>query len=307
MGLALLRVVLLLRSSLAAGSARHAPPLSSVASSPRCQSLCPLLGGLRASPPLNNTFFLQQICFLLVLGVTYCSIPGVFQCALVPLLSAKFLFMRMTTGQAQTIAKQSDRIRTARNSREELMNVASVHDSVGPCSPDRTTRSMEAHLHGEKRFCIISGSSFSVGSPFMVEMTAVEPDCVRDPGSTQDRTKSSTNCLSEQTKLLEFRDGITSSSIVLLMTNIAVSSSNMRPSQKKRQRSSSCIITRATAQANWSINFQSSWCEAYSVSLAVVTVRVIPNQLCSTVQTLAFLWSSTRTRRTTDTDVPATL
>ena len=126
MGLALLSVVLLLRSSLAAGSAKHAPPLSfcfpsMFACSFLCrpshrhrdaQSLCPLLGGLRASPPLNDTFFLQQICFLLVRGVTYRSIPGVFQCALVPLLSAKFLFMRMTTGQAQTIAKQSDRIRT---------------------------------------------------------------------------------------------------------------------------------------------------------------------------------------------------
>ena len=122
--------------------------------------------------------------------------------------------------------------RTARNSREELMYVASVHDSVGPCSPDRTTRSVEAHLHGEKRFCIYSGSSFSAGSPFMVEMRAVEPDCVRDPRPTQDRTKSSTHCLSEQTILLEFRDGMTSSTSVLLMTNIAVSSSNMSPSQK---------------------------------------------------------------------------
>ena len=59
---ALLSVVLLLRSSLAAGSAKPAPPLSScvpsifclfvllssVASSPRCQRVCPLPGGLRA-------------------------------------------------------------------------------------------------------------------------------------------------------------------------------------------------------------------------------------------------------------------
>ena len=57
-------------------------------------------------------------------------------------------------------------------------------------------------------------------------------------------------------------------------------------SSEKRQRSSSCIITRATAEANWSINFQNSWCEAYSVSFAVDTVCVIPEQLCGTVQTL---------------------
>ena len=125
-GSTLLSVVLLLRSSLAAGSAKPAPPLSScvpsifclfvllssVASSPRCQRVCPLPGGLRASLPLNNTLFVRQICFLLthVEGATrhIFSIPGMFQCALVPVLSAKFLFMRMTTGQAQTIAKQTD-------------------------------------------------------------------------------------------------------------------------------------------------------------------------------------------------------
>ena len=125
-GSALLSEVLLLRSSLAAGSAKHAPPLSfcfpsifclfvllsSVASSPRCQSQCPLLGFPRPSLPLINILFVRQICFLLthVEGATrhICSIPGMFQWALVPVLSAKFLFMRMTTGQAQTIAKQSD-------------------------------------------------------------------------------------------------------------------------------------------------------------------------------------------------------
>ena len=97
---------------------------------------------------------------------------------------------------------------------EEWSKIRSVnvfHDSVQQCSPDRTTRSMEAHRHREKSFCIISGSSFSAGSPFMVEMRAVEPDCEM---------------------LLEFRDGRTSSTSVLLMTNIAVSSSSMSPSQK---------------------------------------------------------------------------
>ena len=92
------------------------------------------------------------------------------------------------------------------------------HDSVRPCSPDRTTRSMEAHHHQEKRFCITLGSRFSAGSPFMVGMRSLEPDCERDPGSTQGRTKSSTHCLSELTMLLEFSDGRTSSTSVLLMT-----------------------------------------------------------------------------------------
>ena len=91
---------------------------------------------------------------------------------------------------------------------------------------------MEAHHHQEKRFCIILGSRFSAGSPFMVGMIALEPDCERDPGSTQGGTKSSTHCLSELTMLLEFSDGRTSSTSVLLMTYFAVSSSSTSPSQK---------------------------------------------------------------------------
>ena len=125
-GSALLSVVLLLRWSLAAGSAKPAPPLSScvpsmfflfvllssVAPSPRCQRVCSLASGLRASLPLNNTLFVgRSVSYSLmsrVRRVTFFSIPGIFQCALVPVLSAKFLFMRMTTGQAQMIAKQTD-------------------------------------------------------------------------------------------------------------------------------------------------------------------------------------------------------
>ena len=55
---------------------------------------------------------------------------------------------------------------------------------------------------------------------------------MRDPGSTQGRTKSSTLCLSELTMLLEFSDGRTSSISVLLMTYFAVSSSITSPTQK---------------------------------------------------------------------------
>ena len=66
----------------------------------------------------------------------------------------------------------------------------------------------------------------------MVGMRALEPDCERDPASTQGRTKSSTHCLSELTMLLEFSDGRTSSTRVLLMTYFAVSSSSTSPFQK---------------------------------------------------------------------------
>ena len=119
LGLAQSSMVLLLHSGLAAGSTKHArlslcfPSIfcllvlpSSIASSPRCPSLCQLPGGLLQSLPLNNKAFVHKICFLLthVDGATrhIFSIPGMFQCTLVPLLSAKcFFFRRMITGQAK--------------------------------------------------------------------------------------------------------------------------------------------------------------------------------------------------------------
>ena len=69
-------------------------------------------------------------------------------------------------------------------------------------------------------------SSFSAESPFMVGMKTAGLDCEKDPQSTQGRTKSSTQCLSELTMLPEFREGRTQSTSVHFVTNIAVLSSS---------------------------------------------------------------------------------
>ena len=118
-GSALLSVVLLLRSSLAASSAKYAPAslrffacssffrLSHRYRDGRACVHCP---AARASLPLNNTLFMQQICFLLthVEGATR-HIFRFQACSSVP------WFQFCPSSYFSWIMK-----RTARNSREEL-------------------------------------------------------------------------------------------------------------------------------------------------------------------------------------------